>query len=359
MAFNLPELQGSAKQIAWAEQIRSRHNYLLSSMLDTWGKIKNLPSFKEQGNITRREFDSCGGDVSFLFFKQVVNPIKNILGVDFNFQEVCAAYMAHASAHWWIDHREAMTSAMQETVEDMAKAAAPQIIEEQTQEEIDARSESLILPRGERASETIAEISERGDTIQVSFPEKNEEFRTVCKSLGLRWQATEHVWACSLISWGETPEDRIAELAAALVSKGFVCSVFNETARKMALDGSFKPRISRMVSVRGEGLIVITWRKEDDLYRAARQIPKSRWDSALGAVTAPVGVIAAVKDFADEYSFALAPSFRDAWQKHQEMLSRGAILDKEYKIEPITASTERPQLNPPVDPAVDLTLLDV
>lgn len=358
MASNLPELQGSAKQIAWAEQIRSRHEDILSSIGRIWEEIKKLPSFQERGNITRSEFDSIKGDISFLFFKKIVAPIKNALGADFDFGAVYRAYMAHVSAHWWIDHREAMVSAMQETVESMAKTAVPQIIEEQTQEEIAARSEALIVPKGERHSEAVAEISEKGEDIFVSFPEKSEVFRLACKDLGLRWQATDRVWACTLISWGETPEDRMAEIAATLVSKGFVCSLFNEIARQKALEGTFKPRVRRIVSVQGEGLIVLTWAWKDDLYRAARQIPKSKWDSTLGAVTAPIGVIGAVKDFAEENRFSFAPSFQAAWEKHQAVLSQGAVLDKGYHIEHVKASTERPQLDPPVDPDVDPTLLD-
>jgi hypothetical protein len=199
----LPVLQGTEKQIAWAETIR----------LDRLDKLRAVEEAVEKARATHDKVPSGAIDVM---------------------SEAIAALKSQDSAHWWIEHRSAdlftntrdfqvwllggSQYAKLSPAEQVARArhhfgglAKPSAAVETAPAEVvaDAKAEATVRPESPR-TETIAEITIDGTALKVHFPEKREDFRQLIRfELGFTWADTH--WRRTLTAMSGSPADRAAE----------------------------------------------------------------------------------------------------------------------------------------------------
>lgn len=146
---------------------------------------------------------------------------------------------------------------------------------------------------------SIARISQADGKLRVFFPEKLDAFREVVHTLSMVWQQPYYV---RRVSDDAARFHLAAELAHRLLAAGFV--VKGETAvMDAAVAGSYTPEPRRGVRV-GEveplgRCFIIWWRRNEDLYRAAKSLPGARYASPNVAV--PTDSFAAVRDFIQRY----------------------------------------------------------
>jgi len=108
----------------------------------------------------------------------------------------------------------------------------------------------------------------------------------------------------------------------------------DESIRNNAINGMFKPEQTRWITLlwRGDyaGRLILTWTEQDDeLYRKARSLPRSRWDKG---VVVKVEYYKEVEDFASMYGFEFAASARQAINQYKEQLAN-AVRVKPVKVE--------------------------
>lgn len=273
----LPALEGTEKQIAWAERIRIKMLDELDVMVTK--ASENRDAILKEYKITLEDIDAA---------------VRSI--------------QAKTSASWWIDHRDLPTYSLAELlikeIKAVTKASKPL-----NSAALDASAEATIRPAAP-ITETVAEIRAVGQTIEVVFPERREDFWVIVKKqLNMAWAGSLWQRKLGAIQSG-TVQDRAAEAGHRLLAAGFVIRIFDPEIREKAITGKYEPECTRWVMLRtGEcdytGWFAISWGRDEDFYQAAKKISGSRYSKP--SVVVPTTSFEEVLDFAGMYRFKLSP----------------------------------------------------
>jgi hypothetical protein len=312
--IGLPVLQGSEKQIAWAETLRR----------------DNLARFEKLA-------EGLEGEQAALM-REVGEAIRS--------QDKASWWINTRSEYWWheryafavwllggsqylklsADEQMARTRAYMGGLRQTEPAAKPSLV-------ADAMAEATVRP-AHPVTATAAEFKQVGQQVRIAFPVKDDVFRKIVKGCGYRW--------CDLGYWridaGPTMgiiEDRLIEAAHGLLAAGFPVIIQDDELRRRAIEGDFEPRHTRWVS-RGHpqstrpGWFMIGWGYEEDYYAPARKIAGSQYEKPFVAV--PPGLFEEVLDFADRYDFRLTPGAMEAVE--QARVNQAAALIADIKPKP-------------------------
>ncbi len=309
-AAGLKGLQGTEKQIAWAETIRSEKINKLSKIASRLiaGQDK-LPGLgKEVKRNTEKRIFELGFKSSVQYFDTCHLAIEQIQN--------------ERSASWWIDHRDIPRW------EPIIESKALAISEETQPDAISAKAESTIIP-DHQAINTPAEISIIDNTVTVLSPGKNRDLWEIIKlKLGFSW--TGEKWELDIGIINGTAVDRAAEAGHMLLAAGFPVIIWNEDVREKAIAGDYEPRHTRWITKNVKtGEFNIKWSRSENFYDEARLITGSGWSSPC--VTVPPGEHKEVLDFADEFDFKLSIGARELISE-QETLLAGATVIKPARV---------------------------
>lgn len=282
----LPKLEGTEKQIAWAETIRK--SILEGIESKVLSKIN-----PEQKELTLKAFE---------------------------------AIKRQTKASWWIDIRDISISEMkallakEADVISKAESEPPDAVVEE------AQAEATVYPENS-VSNLVAEISIKNNTIQVSFPERNETFRQIMQENNFEWNSG---WFRKISKFNGTVEDRAIEIGNKLLTAGFPIRIYDTEIRQKAISGEYEPECKRWVQamVKGDykGWLVLSWGGfNDKLYKAAKRIAGSRWHKS-DMVVPPENYLE-VLDFAKMYGFKISDGAQEvievARQRREKALTTG------------------------------------
>jgi hypothetical protein len=296
----LPVLQGSEKQIAWAETLRAK---ALAQLTQVEAVITLTADSMIEG-LTKAEENSpwIGKAVSdFCVTMGTEEPAE----VGPLAQKFFVALRAQNRASWWIEARNATPAYFFRQLK-----AEVLISEEEKALERDVMAEATVQPESP-LSRTVAVISFDTDGVSVKFPEKHDLFRETVKGFGCRWDEGEYRWNLSINATQGLPEDRAAELMHRLLKAGFIVCCLDEQVRKKALSASFEPRWPRWISRpigKWKGYLRIVWRDDAVLAEELSHLPgakQSFYDPHCWYVRPTE--YAALLDFADTHDFRLTP----------------------------------------------------
>ena len=293
--MELPELQGTEKQVTWANTLRVK----LLEKLDEFAHDKeNIDDFNLLYNCNLTTED-------VLRIKDYIMRNKT-------------------SASYYIDSRyeniyKIIKAEMKEALKTEEEIAAEEI---DKKAELEIKAESTVRPENS-VSERAAEIRVKDDKISVIF-EKNDIFRSIVKDLGYKWSG--YAWERKINKFNGPAADRAAELGNKLLNAGFPICILDEEIRQMAVEGTFQPEQTRWVKLRVSGKykdwLSISWKgRDDELYQKARSLPGSRWSSP--DVVVKVDYYREVEDFANLYGFKLSDGAKRAietYKKAQEKI---------------------------------------
>lgn len=258
--LGLPDLEGTEKQVAWANTLR----------------IQIANKFEEQ----------------ISFYKETNPP----LAIHFNeIQEFIMQKKKMAS--WYINNREDNFKEIIDKIEDEYKEKPTDAIRIS-----DIRVESSVSPK-KIEHPGMVEISGDDTRITVTY-EKNNDFRQIVKSLGFIW---EGVWSRKLSETTGDYVNRAAELGNKLLQNGFTILVLDEKIRTKAINADFEVECTRWIYRRKRNL-AINWSKNDsdNIYKSAKKIPTSKWSSP--SIIVDVSHYKEVADFAKMYGFRYTES---------------------------------------------------
>ncbi len=313
---NLPGLTGTEKQIAWAESIRQQ---LLA-------------------------------DIDEFIYKQIKAEYRN----DPKLLEAIKRIKSKTNASWWIDNRGMKTSyEFKQLLED----ASREVKTEKIQPIIDAaKVEATIRPENAK-TESVAEIRALKGAIEISFPEKRDDFWGVVKrQLNMEW--TGRSWRRNLKARNGTPQDRVAEAGHKILAAGFPIRIYDANIRAMTISGEYEPECTRWVQKRttGEymGWFAITWdNRKGDFYKVAKAIGGSRYSKP--SVVVPPESFEEVLDFAKMYGFKLSDAAMEVAETARR--TREATLtvkvDAPKKQHKVMVSGKPPVLEVPTEVGVD------
>ena len=304
----LPELQGSEKQIAWATTIRHKllNNIQLAyenkaeKFYFAWSAIESLLG-KDMLNQLDNEFASLGLNT----FSERYNHKQEFLVQFLNSDRMLRALdslQSKTSANWWIDNRDTRASAL---LVAEYNATEPTLDDTPTKIVADVKAEATVRPESP-LTETVAEIHLAGHEVQVSFKEKVEDFRLLMHKLQFKWMHS--YWGRSLSGNNGLPDDRIAEAGNAILNAGFIIRLFDPELRRRAIAAEFELEhtrwILRVTSGEYIGWFEIKWSREEDYYKVAKKLPRSRYSKPY--VVVPPESFEEVLDFAQPLRHSLA-----------------------------------------------------
>lgn len=344
-----PSLQGTEKQIAWAEVIRNM-------------KLKRLDE------ILAMAGDEEENKLAIEIFSEGVDAVK---GID--------------AAHWWIENRDSSLwygprefwvfllggekywPANATEAQLLARAIAhlgglrPSIDAEIPAQVIaDAKAEATVRPESP-LTETVAEIHIVGQEVHVSFPEKIESFRLLMRGKGYDWR--QGYWGRSLNSRNGATDDRAAEIGNALLKAGFIIRCFIPEIRAKAIAADFEPEHTRWILriFKGDyaGWFAVSWDREEDFYDAARRLHGSKYSKPY--VVVPAESFEEVLDFADRYGFKIGPSAQDLAEQAKANKEASLIASPADKSAPKPVKlgkSKPPKLSTPTEADVSDDLQD-
>lgn len=326
----LPALEGTERQVAWAETIRKQ----IITAINTEIEEKESP-FKLDLSDTKSQ--------------QVFNAtIKRI----FN----------ETQASWWIDNRD-------ERPRDLVRSLAPKVYEsgewavaeDNTKGlEEEAKREATVYPPEEKEkTKTVTEIRISGDEVQMIFPEKRDSFRLLAREKGFRWKYSAKCWSRKVSEIGGSANDFIAEIGNALLAEGYPICIFDAEIRNKAISGEFKPEKTRWVEKKDDDWFKLIWPFKEDFYRTARKIPGSLYDNKCKRVVIPTSKFDEILDFAERFDFSISESAMQMIEKAKEYYENALVADVERKKVELREPCEgAPVLNVPKEVEIDESLRD-
>lgn len=339
----LPILAGTPKQVAWAERLRQECLTRLEEVTANEDRIRS----------------SLGNDPhKYTAFLRAVESIY-----------------AEDTARWWIDNQREFDNkyALIGMIKNRMllelngeglferKAAEQQAAAERLAQRQQALLAATVRPE-KAVTETVAEILISSAAVEVIFPEKRDDFRLAIKALGYTWGGT---WRRGIGITSGSAVDRAAEAGNVLLAAGFIVAIYDETARAKAVAGDFEPLHTRWIAKRAvgkyAGWFTVQWQEDNEsLYRRARNLPRSRWDSANKQVVVPSEMYREVLDFAGLYGFKLTPGalkLAEAARETKEAMLIAAPAKPAAYILPAVA--EKPAvLSLPSEVEIDASLRD-
>lgn len=265
-----PELNGTAKQVAWAETIRREGLELLKKHFETMSQGKP------------QAMAVCG------MFEELL--------------------LGNQQAGWWIDHRDGLTyihGIMQliKKLDAEAYARAKDALLHGTtmqSQEKQAKPERPIAVPEQQKHEGTVDLHVKNDEVVATY-EKDDTFRGIVKDMGFSWK---DAWQLRIGEKTGSAENVCAELGSRLLNKGFSVRFDSQEILDRAVSGEYTPMHRRWIG--DYNGFYITWPREADLYHQAKALPGARYDAP--GVVVPETSWAAVADFAEKYDFRLTSS---------------------------------------------------
>lgn len=213
--MELPKLEGTEKQVAWANTIRQS---LIDKVASFIGK-GDLGSFDNEAKQRIKDINNMSVVLDYVIDKKV-------------------------SAEFWINNRESIKWDNIEFIfKDYIKDALP--TDEEVQEKItqqDIELESIISPK-EVIKPGVVEINLVDNTVELVY-QKDNDFIECVRSLGYRWKGK---WRKNITELTGSYKDRMAEIGNLLLNEGFSIRIYNSEIRQKAISGQFEREQERWI----------------------------------------------------------------------------------------------------------------
>jgi len=298
--MELPDLQGTEKQIAWANTLRLKVIEVFETMTD-----EAFKKCQDVGKLQGLTMDS------FLKIKHYI--LDN-----------------QTNASYYINNR---VSNIFDVIEENRAASLKSVDPIEKEFLSDIKVESTVYPEN-KVTDAVVEIEYKSKRVAAKF-ERNEDFRDLIKSLGYSWNNDEVVWMKIIKETTGPAEERVAELGNALLNKGLPIMIMDDNVRNNAVKGNFEIECTRWIYSRPNAKkLAIKWAEHDQsLYQTARTLPGSKWDNP--SVIIDVAHHVEVMDFANIYGFKFTKAAEKLIKNHIEALE---LADK---VTPVRVKKEK------------------
>ena len=309
--FELPELTGSDKQVAWANTIRVAYFNSYSKIVAKYSEL--LSSERQQ----------C--EVEFKSFLEVAEHL----------------FATKTSASFWIENRDLTIRLVvheheKEFVKYKEKAEVQEVV-----------ADYAVKPESTTA-DAIAEVKYSNNILSVSFPSKNNALIKECKSAKMNWNSKELIWERKLSEMTGTT-DRIIEIGHRLLKAGIPVAITNEEIREKAIKGEYKDECWSWVMNGPDDKLRISW-GGGDWYEKSKRITGAKWSSEKRNMMVPVSSFKEIRDFAECNNFKVTTLAKEKMDEYEEKLNKAKQVsvsehleqDKPSKLQEILNSSDIP-----------------
>lgn len=308
--WELPSLEGSEKQILWANRIRVLELERFTKLMEDNKPINLLLIFFRK---IREEFQTS--DLNEFMKSYRDRPMELLTSI-----EDYLIYQTKAS--WWIENRDGgWTSDILLQVKSWKRKA------ELPKDDIDI--ESSLAPI-EVKYPGIVKIYKVMDALEVEY-EKNEIFISIMRDFFLRWNGKR--WSKKITEKTGSFKDRAAEIAHTLLKTGFSVSITDDKVIEMSISGEFLLECYRWVDISNKGKLVISWKcKEEDEDKKLKDFVMKIIGAKrmYGKVYVDASHFEEVRDFAEECGFRFtkkASTFIEEYENKIKNIRQVMIAD--------------------------------
>lgn len=317
--FGLPELTGTPKQIAWADEIR-------------------LQIVKSINDCNNRLLDVA--DEAKAFGRPDVQPdIDNAIRLVDAFSQVISS---EKSASKIIDWHQKCTDVFKLVKVNKISVAKDIISGKKVPEDFDQeyggffvealrilyspapeattenKEDSVILAPEEKKSGTLVTVTYTETQVTVESPKDPTVIQTV-KAAGFRWN--DYEWKLDIDVLTRKASDRAAEIANKLLNAGYQVTV-PASIRQAAVSGNYEPRCTRWISryKDDDDHVYVSWNRDDDMYYHAKEITGAKWVSRRG-MRVPTSSADEIEDFAQLYGFQITDGAKEAIAEYRKSVT--------------------------------------
>ena len=324
--MGLLELEGSEKQVKWAENIR------VEMLSDLSEHLEGYVAAIERQKVALDKRIALGDEKKIATAKEHLEKMQDGIKL---VESYVAAVKTIASARWFIDHRiegffprfrkerevllilgdeeeEAeFKSFIVSTLEEYAPKAEK--TEESKELEADAEAEATLVPEGKEDA-AIIEVRTSRDAVEIIGHLEYDDYKAVtAQDVGYIYdRGSRRIWH-TVNSMTPPAEDVAAETICRLLRMGYRVLCYDAEARRMAQDGSYEPEERRWV-YRLDGKIAIrVLDGRDEIH--AKAIRGARWSH--GSIVVPVSSWKEIEDFACIYGYRISDGAKEEIEKYK------------------------------------------
>lgn len=316
--FELPELQGSEKQVSWANTIRIAYFKSYSKII---AKYAELVASKRQ---------QC--EEEFKLFSEVGDHL----------------FSTKTAASFWIENRDLTIRTIRLVVHEHEKEFTKYEEKTEVQEVV---ADYAVKPEGSIA-DAVAEVKFSNSVLTVSFPSKNDALIKVCKEIGMKWNSKELVWERKLSEMTGTT-DRIIEIGHKLLKAGIPVAIADESIREKAVSGEYEDECLLWVMNGPDDKLRISW-NDGDWYEKSKRISGAKWSSEKRNMMVPVSSFKEIRDFAECNNFKVTTLAKEKMDEYEEKLNKAKQVSVSEHLEQNKPSKLQEILNSSDDIPSDL-----
>ena len=293
----MPNLEGSPKQVAWANTIRNK----MLSVIDK--RIEDL----QNGFVDMFTIDHLEEIFNVSNDKELIDVFINVSNY------ICEN---KRKASFFIDNKETSYEFLAEIYKEM------KVKEEESLFDID---ETLVSSNATK-HDGIVKIIVAENYIAAEY-EKNSTFIKIAKELKFKWNGER--WQRDIKETTGTKEDRAAELGNKLLNEGFVISIQDEEIRNRSVKGEYESECTRWIfNSETKDKVAIKWEGwNDKVYNTAMKLPSAKYNS--GKVEVNVSHYEEIVEFAELMGFKFTKDAIKEIDNYKEN------INKVTKVEPI------------------------
>lgn len=295
--LELPDLEGSPKQVAWANTIRNK----MLSVIDK--RVEDL----QNGFVDMFTIDHLEEIFNVSNDKELIDVFINVSNY------ICEN---KRKASFFIDNKETSYEFLAEIYKEM------KVKEEESLFDID----ETLVSSNEIKHDGIVKIIVAENYIAAEY-EKNSTFIKIAKELKFKWNGER--WQRDIKETTGTKEDRAAELGNKLLNEGFVISIQDEEIRNRSVKGEYESECTRWIfNSETKDKVAIKWEGwNDKVYNTAMKLPSAKYNS--GKVEVNVSHYEEIVEFAELMGFKFTKDAIKEIDNYKEN------INKVTKVEPI------------------------
>lgn len=293
--MELPALEGTEKQVAWANTLRVAFLEKAEKMLgDAHKAVK-------KGLVLRR-----------------INEESIPAKMETLYNSLYFGLKTKTDAKFWIDTRSYnVEEILCEFVVAYKNYKSTETPEEVNHEVTKEKEQATVVTESEERKPGVVEIEfDSVKRVLTAKYEKDDDFISIVKDIGFRWNGV--AWYKEITEYTGSQDERAAELGNKLLLDGFTVQFPNVESKNKAISGEFEPENDRWVKYSKEAdCFALRWKvKSNPLYNAAKKLPGASWKS--GAMHVKSKYYKEVCDFAETFGFSISKMAQGEIDKQKE-----------------------------------------
>lgn len=199
----------------------------------------------------------------------------------------------------------------------------------------DVIQESLMVP-SYIWHDGIAEINIFDSVVTAKFTEINQTFIKIMHNLKYTWNSKLKRWERAITEYSGSATDRAAETANKLLLDGFKVLLWEDEARKKATDASYEPEVRHWLkfSDNKKKLFFNLDGYGDEYFEELKELEFTTWDSKARCFWVDLHEHNYAEDYANIKGFGVSKTAKAAIETYEKLKSNiSRIKPKEQKIE--------------------------